>query len=164
MVASTTLRNVRTIALPRVRQPRSAMVADVDVGGRTLFVVNAHFENRVSWWRGGLLSDGARARQAEALLMELPAGPGIAGGDLNTWLGPSEPAWRAFSRRFDDTPAERPVPTFRDRLTLDHLFFDLPDGWRAARWVLAERYGSDHHPVIGTISVDDSSVNDTSVD
>jgi hypothetical protein len=42
-------------------------------------------------------------------------------------------------------------PTFRGRLTLDHPFFDLPEGWRAHRTVAADRYGSDHYPVVGLI-------------
>ena len=71
---------------------------------------------------------------------------------MNTMLGAAEPAWRVFSERFPDTPADRPRPTFRDRLVLDHLFFDLPDGWAVTRRVVAERYGSDHHPVIGIVT------------
>lgn len=140
------------IRLPQERQPRAAVAAWVEVGGERLFVVSVHLENRVSWWKGGLLSDTARGRQADALVRALPAdAPGIAGGDFNTWLGVSEPAWRTLLRRFIDTPAERPEPTFRDRLSLDHLFFDLPSGWQVSRRVLPERYGSDHHPVMGVL-------------
>ena len=97
------------------------------------------------------MSDTARGRQAEALLRALPADePGILGGDLNTWLGENEPAWRAFGRRFADTPPDDhiPAPTFRDRLALDHVFFDLPPGWNGARRVIPDKYGSDHHPVM----------------
>jgi hypothetical protein len=32
-------------------------------------------------------------------------------------------------------------------LVLDHLSFDVPDGWRVTRWVISDRYGPDHHPV-----------------
>jgi endonuclease/exonuclease/phosphatase (EEP) superfamily protein YafD len=71
---------------------------------------------------------------------------------MNTMLGPAEPAWQVLSKRFPDTPADRPRPTFRDRLVLDHLFFDLPDGWTVTRRVVPERYGSDHHPVIGVVT------------
>ncbi len=53
----------------------------------------------------------------------------MVGGDFNTMLGPDEPAWGALLARFPDTP-DKPEPTFRDRLVLDHLFFDVPDGWR----------------------------------
>src|SRR5688572_27242825 len=139
----------RVIELPRERQPRRALLATIDAGGLPLLVVSAHLENRLGWLRG-LFGDRARGRQAAALLGEIPAGPGVLGGDMNTMLGADEPAWRAFADRFPDTPA-RPEPTFRDRLVLDHLFFDLPDGWTATRRVLANQYGSDHHPVLGII-------------
>jgi endonuclease/exonuclease/phosphatase family metal-dependent hydrolase len=151
IVSTLPLTDTRVIALPQVRQPRSAAEAFVAIDGRRLFLVNAHLENRVTSFLG-LFSDRARARQAEALLRAIPASaPGIAGGDFNTWLGPNEPAWRAFLARFRDTPAGREEPTFHDRLVLDHLFFDLPDGWCATRWVVHERYGSDHNPVLGLI-------------
>jgi endonuclease/exonuclease/phosphatase family metal-dependent hydrolase len=151
ILATLPLEAGRTIVLPRERQRRNAVAANVAVAGHTLFVVSAHLENRVSWWRGGLPSDTARGRQAAALLRELPAdAPGILGGDLNTWLGAGEPAWRLFAARFPDTPAAV-TPTFRERLVLDHLFFDLPQGWRADTRVLDERYGSNHHPVLGLV-------------
>jgi endonuclease/exonuclease/phosphatase family metal-dependent hydrolase len=145
------LTGTRIIALPRVRQPRLAVAATITVADVELFLVNVHLENRVSLWRGLLFSDGPRGHQATTLLAQLPEGPGIAGGDLNTWLGPAEPAWKAFSARFPDTPNEPLEPTVRDRLVLDHLFFDVPDGWQVERRVLPDTYGSDHHPVIGVI-------------
>jgi endonuclease/exonuclease/phosphatase family metal-dependent hydrolase len=99
-----------------------------------------------------LFSDTARQQQAEGLLRALPAdASGILGGDFNTWLGPNEPAWRALARRFTDTPAWPRLSTFRDRLALDHVFLDLPDGWRASTRVVSEEYGSDHHPVIAVV-------------
>lgn len=143
--------DARAIDLPRERQHRAAATATLDVAGERLFVVSVHLENRTGVLRG-LFSDVARGRQAEALLRSLPAeGHGIAGGDLNTWLGPGERTWRAFAERFPDTPTDPPQPTFRERLVLDHLFFDLPDGWKAHRRVTADAYGSDHHPVLGVI-------------
>jgi endonuclease/exonuclease/phosphatase family metal-dependent hydrolase len=144
--------DARTIDLPRERRVRKAVLVTVDLAGTRLFVVSAHLENRTGWLRGGLLSDAARGRQADALLRELPPGPGILGGDLNTWLGVDEPAWRALAKRFDDTPGGAAAePTFRERLVLDHLFFDLPPRWEAMRQVVSARYGSDHHPVLGVI-------------
>lgn len=144
------LEDTRVITLPQERQPRAAVAAAVTVGGQRLFVVSAHLENRLGWTRLALFADSARGRQAAALLGALPSGPGIVGGDLNTILGQHEPAWRMLLARFPDTPA-RPEPTFRERLVLDHLFFGLPDRWRATRTVLSDRYGSDHHPVLGLI-------------
>ena len=152
IVSTSPLRDTRGIALPQERQPRMAAFAAITLGNDSLFVVSTHFENRLSWLRGGVFSDTARGRQAEALLHTLPEGPGILGGDLNTLLGPAEPAWRLFARRFPDTPTDQADPTFRERLTLDHLFFDLPDGWTARRRVVEDRYGSDHHPVLGIVN------------
>jgi endonuclease/exonuclease/phosphatase family metal-dependent hydrolase len=142
--------NPHAIQLPRARQPRTAVSAGIEVTGSRLFVASAHLENRVSWLRLGLFADSARGRQAAALIAALPPGHGVVGGDMNTIFGRSEPAWRAFLLRFADTPGAA-APTFRDRLVLDHLFFDLPDGWIATRQVLSDRYGSDHHPVLGVI-------------
>ena len=143
----------RTIDLPRVRRVRKAVAMEFDIAGSSLFIVNAHLENRTSWLQGALFSDSARRRQTEALLRALPPGPGVVGGDLNTWLGEEEPALRALAERFEDTPpgTEQPTPTFRDKLVLDHLFFDLPAGWEAVWRVVPDRYGSDHNPVIGLI-------------
>jgi endonuclease/exonuclease/phosphatase family metal-dependent hydrolase len=151
IVSTEPLHDTRAIALPQERQPRMAALATMTVGGRALVVVSTHLENRVSWLRGGVFSDRARGRQVEALLQAIPEGPGILGGDLNTLLGPAEPAWRLLAERFPDTPDEPSDPTFRDRLVLDHVFFDLPEGWTAQRRVLEDRYGSDHHPVLGLV-------------
>jgi endonuclease/exonuclease/phosphatase family metal-dependent hydrolase len=149
IVSSIPLEEPRTVDLPRERQPRAAVAATIRVGGERLFVVSTHLENRLGWLRG-LFGDRARGRQAQALLKALPPGHGVVGGDLNTMLGPNEPAWRALLARFPDTPGNH-EPTFRDRLVLDHLFFDLPEGWHVTRRVVQDQYGSDHHPVVGDI-------------
>ena len=152
IVSSLPLRDTRGIPLPQERQPRMAAFGVITVASESLFLVSTHFENRLSWLRGGVFSDNARGRQAEALLRALPDGPGMLGGDLNTLLGPAEPAWRLFTMRFPETPQDQSDPTFRERLVLDHLFFDLPDGWTAQRRVVEDRYGSDHHPVLGIVN------------
>jgi endonuclease/exonuclease/phosphatase family metal-dependent hydrolase len=142
----------RSVSLARERQPRNAVAATIRLDSASLFLVNVHMENRLAWWRM-LFSDTARGKQAAALLQEIPQqGDGILGGDLNTWLGPREPAWQLMLRRFPDTPRDPLQPTFHDRLVLDHLFFDLPDGWSVTRRVLKDAYGSDHHPVIAVIT------------
>ncbi len=152
IVSTQPLIEPRTIELPRERQRRVAVAATIVVGDTPLAVASAHFENRVSWWRGGLFSEGARFRQAEALIAALsPDKPAIVGGDFNAWLGRNEPAWRALAARFPDGPPPLANPTFRDRLFLDEVFFDLPDGWAAERLVVEDRYGSDHHPVVALL-------------
>lgn len=153
IVASRALTDRGVILLPRERQPRSAATAHIEVEGERFLLASVHLENRVSWWRGGLLSDRARGRQAAALVSALPAREyGVVGGDLNTWLGPTEPALLTLLIRFPDTPrVTRADVSFHDRLILDHLLFDLPEGWSATRRVLREAYGSDHSPVLGTM-------------
>lgn len=114
-------------------------------------MANVHLENRLPWWEV-LFSDVARGRQTRALLQALPAHEhGVLGGDLNTWFGPGEPAWQEMVRRFPDTRFDRLQPTFANRLVLDHLLFDLPDGWTVSRRVVQESYGSDHHPVVAAV-------------
>ena len=153
IVASVPLRDPRVIPLPRERQTRAAAVASIELAGHALFVASVHLENRATWWRGGgLLGDTARGHQVESLLRALPQGArGMLGGDLNTWLGPSEAAWQRLAQRFADTPDWLPTPTFHDRLVLDHLLMDLPEGWHVMRQVMPDRYGSDHHPVLGMV-------------
>jgi endonuclease/exonuclease/phosphatase family metal-dependent hydrolase len=153
ILSSIALRDRRVVPLSRERQPRAAASAWIDLEGHELFVASVHLENRASWWRGGLFSDTARRHQVDGLLRALPAdASGILGGDLNTWLGPNEPAWKALGRRFADTPDMMRMPTFHDRLVLDHVFFDLPDGWRASTRVVSDTYDSDHHPVMALVS------------
>ena len=147
------LTGITAIDLPRERRVRKALMANLDVEGQRMFVVSTHFENRLSWSRGAayLTSGGARERQAIALLQSIPDGIGFVGGDLNTWMGDREPALRALRGRFGDTPSEPLAPTFWSGLVLDHLFFDLPDMWKAAIQVVSNRYGSDHHPLAALI-------------
>jgi endonuclease/exonuclease/phosphatase family metal-dependent hydrolase len=141
----------RTIVLPHIRRMRKAILATFEIDGQPLFIIDTHLENRISWLKGGLFSDRAREEQAHALLRDVPPGFGILGGDFNTWLGSEEGALQALGRRFNRPADDVDVPTFANRLPLDHLFFDLPPHWSAFRRVLDDRYGSDHHPVIGTI-------------
>jgi endonuclease/exonuclease/phosphatase family metal-dependent hydrolase len=144
----------RSIELPRERQRRVAAIATVRVAGVELLLVNVHLENRASWWKGALPGDRARARQMEALLAQLPRGPGILGGDLNIWLGTREQAYEAAAARFPDAINDQPLMTFKDRLALDHVLFDVPDGWKVVRSLAPRRYGSDHYPVVGVVVTD----------
>jgi endonuclease/exonuclease/phosphatase family metal-dependent hydrolase len=141
----------RAIELPRERQRRVAAVATVRLAGADLTLANVHLENRASWWKGALPGDRARARQMNALLAELPPGPGVLGGDLNIWLGTREEAYRDAAATFPDGPGPQPILTFRERLALDHLFYRLPAGWKASTHRAPERYGSDHFPVVGVL-------------
>ena len=152
ILSTSPLESPNAIDLPQERQHRVAAAASVSIAGERLIVVSAHLENRLALLRGGPFGDRARGRQARALVEALPDGAhAIVGGDMNTMLGRDEPAWRLLTARFSDTPVERSQPTFRGRLVLDHLFFDVPDGWSVRRRVVPNRYGSDHHPVLGLV-------------
>ncbi len=144
--------DTRVIELPRERQRRVAAMVRVHVAGHDLTLVNVHLENRASWWRGALPGDRARARQMQALLKQIPEGPAILGGDLNVWFGADEEAYQAAAAAFPDArAASPPVPTFRERLALDHLFYRLPPDRTALQGRAPHRYGSDHFPVVGVI-------------
>ena len=146
--------NTHSIELPRERQRRVAAVATIRVSGVDLLLVNVHLENRASWWKGALPGDRARARQMEALLAQLPRGPGVLGGDLNIWLGTKEQAYKAAAAAFPDAPDGQPLLTFKERLALDHLFYRIPRHWNALRYRAPHRYGSDHYPVVGVVVTD----------
>jgi endonuclease/exonuclease/phosphatase family metal-dependent hydrolase len=153
VISSLPLTTSRAIELPRERQPRIATMAKVRIGGVDLLLVNVHLENRASWWKGALPGDHARARQMNALLAQLPGGPGILGGDLNIWLGTKERAYQAAAASFPDAPGTQPLLTFKERLALDHLFYRIPPGWKAFRYRAPRRYGSDHYPVVGVLAI-----------
>jgi endonuclease/exonuclease/phosphatase family metal-dependent hydrolase len=152
IMSSAPLVATRSIELPRERQRRVAAIATVRLADVDLLLVNVHLENRASWWKGALPGDSARTRQMEALLAQLPRGPGILGGDLNIWLGADEQAYQAAAAAFPDFTDAQPLLTFKDRLALDHLFYRIPAGWSAGRSLPMHRYGSDHYPVVGVIA------------
>jgi endonuclease/exonuclease/phosphatase family metal-dependent hydrolase len=127
------LSELSVIELPFERQRRVAVEATVqgwreDGESWTLRLTNAHLENLGGPWRVGILSMAARLKQVRHLLRETPAsGPAILGGDLNTWLGFGEPAYRALTKVFTGEARSDPRPTFGRLLRLDHLLFRLPD-------------------------------------
>jgi endonuclease/exonuclease/phosphatase family metal-dependent hydrolase len=157
------LSDLEAIELPFERQRRVAVQATItlaDQDGRPLplRLTNAHLEN-VGWrWRLGILSPVSRLAQAEALMDRVPdEGPAVLAGDLNTWLGTLEPAYRRFAASFDRQRHVDGRPTFGGILRLDHLFVRLPDGWDATT-VRLDRFGSDHHPLLARLQGPDIAV------
>lgn len=145
------------IELPGERQRRVAITARVpiDVSGRRsdVSVGVAHLDtlgSPHSLWLFG--AAGARARQATALANALPNGSAILGADLNSWMGPGEPAVRTLVDLFPSTPRLAHEPTIGGGLVLDYLLFRLPPDWRADATRASERYGSDHYPILGSIA------------
>ena len=145
------------IELPGERQRRVAVTARVSVTIHgevvSLSMGSAHLDTLAgprSLWVFG--AAGARSRQAASLARALSDGPAILGADLNTWMGPHEPAVRRLRTAFASTPSEPPGKTFRGGLTLDYLFFRLPSGVLAHVKRAASRYGSDHFPLIASLT------------
>jgi endonuclease/exonuclease/phosphatase (EEP) superfamily protein YafD len=84
--------------------------------------------------------------------------PTVLAGDLNTWsLGPLESAVDFLVSRFPDSPPPPDGATFGTdwgySRRLDHMFFRLPAGWTARYERVEDRYGSDHHPLLGWVVV-----------
>jgi endonuclease/exonuclease/phosphatase family metal-dependent hydrolase len=151
------LSDFTAIELPFERQRRVAISASISGRDRdgdawTLPLASAHLESTVSARRLWILANGARVRQARALLDALrPGAPVVLGGDFNTWFGFSDPAYRTIAAAIDDAARADRRPTFPPFLRLDHLFSRLPDGWRVSAKRLDDTLGSDHYPLLARL-------------
>ena len=154
ILSSVALEHVQAIELPLERQRRVAIAADILVRNAstrtTLRIVSTHFTNMVPHhlWA---LSEPGRVRQARALAAALDDGrPTVVGGDLNSWFGYRDGAFRELARVL---PAARPRdrrPTFGP-MRLDHVLARLPAGWHITVRRAESRYGSDHYPLVAII-------------
>ena len=158
ILANIPLSDLSAIELPFERQRRVAVAATI-AGTSTrglpwsLRVVSAHLDNIVGVRRGWVAgAEYARARQARGLVSLLdPRAPTLLAGDFNTWFGFSDQAYRETASAFPQTRVSDRRATFLGLLRLDHLFFRLPEGWRAEFHREEERFGSDHYPLVATI-------------
>jgi endonuclease/exonuclease/phosphatase family metal-dependent hydrolase len=153
------LADLKAVELPLARQRRVAAMATVSGNtndGRewNLVVASVHLENRSrgaprNWVHG-------RAQQAEAFVAHLPDSVLLAvGGDLNTLSGSDEPAVRIIGSKFANSPEHQSENTYLSyvvvRSQLDYLFFRCHGHHKSKYWRAANRYGSDHYPVMGFI-------------
>jgi endonuclease/exonuclease/phosphatase family metal-dependent hydrolase len=144
------------LELPFVRQRRVAAFAMLGgLGdGAPLWVASVHLDHLVGanrLWAFG--AAGARSRQARAIAAVLePQGPFVVGGDFNTWLGIDEPALREMTR-ISGQPAQSRDATYATGAVLDFLFFRTPGLPRVPYQRAADRYGSDHYPLVGWITL-----------
>jgi endonuclease/exonuclease/phosphatase (EEP) superfamily protein YafD len=103
-------------------------------------------------WIAG--SEFARARQARGLLTALQGESTLVlGADMNTLFGFRDRGYAEAARAFPDTQVTDRRPTFHDFLRLDHLFFRLPADWAASFHRMDQAYGSDHHPLLGEVTL-----------
>ena len=151
------LTDLAAIELPFERQRRVAVAATVHVRGwdgppRAIRLASVHLENTASMRRLRLLAQEPRRRQAQALLAMMPReSPLVVGGDFNTWFGYSDRTYKVMAAAVPDIGAADRRPTFAGLLRLDHVFSRLPDGWTATATRLAERFGSDHYPILARV-------------
>ena len=157
------LTNLGAIELPYEKQRR--VVATAGVTGLTstgepweLRVMSVHLDHRSRNGRVWQSFGAGRARQARALVATLDTSQAsVLGGDLNTWsLSPLEGAIGILENHFPVPAGYSPEPTFGTAsglggMTLDRLMFRLPEPWSAVSRRIDDRYGSDHHPLLGWV-------------
>ena len=154
------LSEYEAIELPFERQRRVAVSAKISGMSShdqnwELRVVSTHLDNLVGpkrvWFAAAEL---ARLRQVRGLLQYIGPDAGVVlGGDFNTWAGFEERAYREASLAFPATSLVDRRPTFGGYMRLDHLFFRLNDGWTSEFRRAESNYGSDHFPLIATITL-----------
>ena len=156
IVSTLPLDEFTAIELPLERQRRIAVAASIHGRGRerdwALRLVSAHFTNAVGHhlW---IFSEPARVRHALALATALDLGtPTFLGGDFNTWFGYQDAAYKVLAQRFANLRPSDRRPTLCI-MRLDHVFYQLPDGWRATVRRGESRYGSDHYPLIAELTL-----------
>jgi endonuclease/exonuclease/phosphatase family metal-dependent hydrolase len=154
ILSTAALSKAQAVELPLERQRRVVVAANILVqdAGRTTPVqfVSAHFTNLVGhhFW---LLSEPARVRQARVLGRFVQGGPTILGGDLNSWFGYHDAAYRELAHVLRSPRPADGRPTFGP-MRLDHILYSCPPGWRVDIRRGESRYGSDHFPLIALVT------------
>jgi endonuclease/exonuclease/phosphatase family metal-dependent hydrolase len=154
ILSTARLHDAGALELPLERQRRVAIAATImaqraGASPTPIRIVCTHFTNMVmhhAW----ILSESGRLRQARALSQALPEGPLVVGGDLNSWFGYRDAAYRELARTLSAASREDRRATFGP-MRLDHLLFRLPPGWRAEVRRADRKYGSDHYPLVALI-------------
>jgi len=161
------LRALEAMELPLEKQRRVSVAARITAlaaSGDAIDVqlVSVHLDLRSGWRRLRRSLGAGRLGQARAIAARLAWEPVVVvGGDLNAWFGGRrEGAVRLLRSAFPHAERVKEVrtlrtPPFLPGLRLDHVFFRLPAGMSAKHGVVGHRYGSDHHPVIARIDVED---------
>jgi endonuclease/exonuclease/phosphatase family metal-dependent hydrolase len=152
------LADLMAIELPFERQRRVAVAATVHGTGAkgepwALRVASVHLDNMAGLSRGYVGGEYARMRQARGLRDAFRGSdPLILAGDFNTWFGFRDGAYVETARAFPQTRVIDGRRTFMGLLRLDHVFYRLPEGWRAEVHRAESALGSDHHALITTIT------------
>jgi endonuclease/exonuclease/phosphatase family metal-dependent hydrolase len=158
ILSSVPLEDVRAIELPFGRQRHVAVAARITVPGLpSLRVMTVHLD-----------PSGHRKEEAAALAAYLSEQTKdnerlVAGGDLNTWFGRREEAFKAFAGSIPEESCgqaktntwpwrlQGPLGWWRGRL--DYLFTTLPADVPRTCLTLPNPFDSDHRPVAMILSV-----------
>jgi endonuclease/exonuclease/phosphatase family metal-dependent hydrolase len=158
IISTQPLHDLFAFELPFERQRRvaagAAVMVETDRGPQRLQLVDAHLEPLAapsSLW----LFRNPRRRQIAAILdllqqprFERESVGTVLGGDFNTVQGGArEDAYRRARAWSRSLGAEDPRATHLLG-RLDYVFARLAPGWQVDTTRVAEKYGSDHHPVI----------------
>jgi endonuclease/exonuclease/phosphatase family metal-dependent hydrolase len=150
------------LELPHEAQRRVAALATLQGLGSdgepwSLRLASVHLDHRSRAGRGLASLGAGRERQAATIVTALAPYPvAVIGGDLNSW-SPWDRAPQLLRESFPSAPDQDQRPTLVAgplRLRIDHLLFRAPASVRPAVRV-NDRYGSDHHPVLGWLAVSD---------
>jgi endonuclease/exonuclease/phosphatase family metal-dependent hydrolase len=158
VLSSLPLSDLSAIELPFEHQRRVAVAASVQgttTSGQPwkLRVASVHLDNLVGARNGWIGTEYGRARQARGLREALAGSdPLVLAGDFNTWFGFSDQAYIETARAFPQTRITDRRRTFRGLLRLDHVFYRLNPGWTADVHRGESTLGSDHYPLITTIT------------
>ena len=135
------------IELPGERQRRVVILANagpVSVAVVHLDALGGARRLRLFW------TPWMREVQIRTMASALPSGPLVVGADLNTWHGRDETAARALGKLFGASPLSIDRRGLGLRV-LDYMFFRVGPDHRAYYRQLANRYGSDHRPLVGWV-------------
>jgi endonuclease/exonuclease/phosphatase family metal-dependent hydrolase len=158
ILSSMPLEGLTAIELPFEHQRRVALAAEVrgaatDGAPWRLRIATVHLDNIAGARHAWIGGEFGRTRQARGLREALRGDdPLLLAGDFNTWFGFSDQAYIETAREYPQTRLTDTRRTFRGLLRLDHVFYRLPEGWTADVRRGESTYGSDHYPLVATIT------------
>ncbi len=129
------------------REPRNAIVADVDCGGERVRVVATHLGLRPAERR-------EQIRRLLPVFKERPQDRAILAGDVNEWFLWGRPL-RWLHRYFVATPALRTFPAWRPVMSLDRIWAHPGSLLQSLRVHTSPtaRMASDHLPLVATLQL-----------
>jgi endonuclease/exonuclease/phosphatase family metal-dependent hydrolase len=163
ILSTVALRELTAIELPFEKYRRVATAATLDGASSAgapwqLRICNVHLDGRARFPRYLQSAGAGRLRQARALLPWLPEVPAVLGGDLNTWAPGFLETVVPFIREKFPQPVELDdqttvVARFVPDRRVDYILFNLPRGLTGRYEKVHNRYGSDHHPLLGWVQL-----------